>query len=157
NCQDKNNNDNIPEFYILGRVRRRMGFHWKPAFALRKLRHQSYAACPKCGEVVRDAVDDWMEAHRFPTDKRRQCGACHEPLCSLSHAHEGSESKKSVSLKEMLCKLPTIGNKRAEWLLQHFGEAFISNMLGDNIHQFINLMDENGEMVFSDAQALRME
>ena len=30
-------------------------------------------------------------------------------------------------------------------------------MLGDNIHEFINLMDGNGELVFSDRQATRME
>ena len=30
-------------------------------------------------------------------------------------------------------------------------------MLGDNIHEFINLMDGNGELVFSDRQAHRME
>lgn len=29
--------------------------------------------------------------------------------------------------------------------------------LGDNIHEFINLMDDRGELVFSDRQAHRME
>ena len=29
-----------------------------------------------------------------------------------------------------------------------FGDAFLASMLGDNIHEFINLMDGNGELVF---------
>jgi hypothetical protein len=41
--------------------------------------------------------------------------------------------------------------------MQKFGDAFLASMLGDNIHEFINLMDGNGELVFSDRQAHRME
>ena len=37
------------------------------------------------------------------------------------------------------------------------GDGFLASMLGDNIHEFINLMDANGELVFSDRQAHRME
>ena len=43
----------VPEFFIMGRVRMRMGFNWKPAFAIRKMlvgegefkQHVRYAAC----------------------------------------------------------------------------------------------------------------
>ena len=59
-----------PEFFVLGRVRMRMGFHWKPAFAVRS-RHarrellrgsvengtvvetETLAACPSCGAYAR--------------------------------------------------------------------------------------------------------
>jgi hypothetical protein len=41
--------------------------------------------------------------------------------------------------------------------MQKFGDAFLASMLGDNIHEFINLMDDRGELVFSDRQAHRME
>ena len=38
-----------------------------------------------------------------------------------------------------------------------YKRQFLATLLGDNIHEFINLMDENGELVFSDRQAARME
>lgn len=164
--RDKNSREdqeNNPEFFILGRVRMRMGFHWKPAFAVRKGsgRKQSYASCPKCGEYVCDTDKNIYEAARFPTDKTYQCTNCNEPLWTLAHRNaveDGvDQNNQSVCLTKALCDIPTIGKKRAELLIQKFGEDFIANMLGDNIHQFINLMDEKGEMVFSDAQALRME
>jgi len=161
NKEDQENKN--PEFFILGRVRMRMGFHWKPAFAVRKGsgRRQSYASCPKCGEYVSDANKNITEIERFPTDKTYQCTNCNEPLWTLAHRNtvenDVDQSSKTSSLLKSLCEIPTIGKKRAELLIQKFGEDFIANMLGDNIHQFINLMDEKGEMVFSDAQALRME
>ncbi|MDR2788831.1 MAG: DEAD/DEAH box helicase family protein, partial [Candidatus Accumulibacter sp.] len=44
-----------PEFFILGRVRMRMGFHWRPSFArLRKGKKESIGVCPRCGEVIAD-------------------------------------------------------------------------------------------------------
>ena len=43
----------------------------------------------------------------------------------------------------------TIGEVTAQKLMQKFGDAFLASMLGDNIHEFINLMDGNGELVFS--------
>ena len=51
------------EFFVLGRVRMRMGFHWKPAFARKHTRHGDVGACPHCGEVVTnldgDGKDGW--------------------------------------------------------------------------------------------------
>jgi hypothetical protein len=37
------------EFFIIGRVRMRMGFHWKPAFVRRPTRFGAVGACPHCG------------------------------------------------------------------------------------------------------------
>src|SRR3546814_2721347 len=56
-----------------------------------------------------------------------------------------------------LKRIPTIGEVTAQKLMQKFGDAFLASMLGDNIHEFINLMDGNGELVFSEWQANRME
>ena len=56
----------VPEFFVLGRVRMRMGYHWRPAYSIRKLHHveeldgKRYAhtrnmyCCPKCGHEIRD-------------------------------------------------------------------------------------------------------
>jgi len=30
--------------------------------------------------------------------------------------------------------------------MQKFGDAFLASMLGDNIHEFISLMDGNGDV-----------
>jgi len=62
----------------------------------------------------------------------------------------------SVVLKA-LKRIPTIGEVTAQRLIQRFGEDFLASILGDNIHEFVNLMDGNGELVFSDRQATRME
>jgi len=56
-----------------------------------------------------------------------------------------------------LKQMPTIGEKTATKLLNTFGEKMLGSMLGDNVYEFLNLMDENGELVFSDRQATRME
>jgi hypothetical protein len=42
----------VPEFFVLGRVRMRMGFHWKPSFIARRLvvggQRFNVACCPDC-------------------------------------------------------------------------------------------------------------
>lgn len=56
-----------------------------------------------------------------------------------------------------LKRIPTIGEATAQKLMKTFGDGFLASMLGDNLHNFINLMDDRGELVFSDRQAQRME
>ncbi|NQC15842.1 DEAD/DEAH box helicase, partial [Pseudomonas aeruginosa] len=68
-----------------------------------------------------------------------------------------SASDQSSTVLKALKRIPTIGEVTAQKLMQKFGDAFLASMLGDNIHEFINLMDGNGELVFSDRQAHRME
>ncbi|OTI49913.1 DEAD/DEAH box helicase, partial [Pseudomonas aeruginosa] len=63
----------------------------------------------------------------------------------------------SSAVLKALKRIPTIGQVTAQKLMQKFGDGFLASMLGDNIHEFINLMDGNGELVFSDRQATRME
>src|SRR3546814_18569356 len=62
-----------------------------------------------------------------------------------------------LAVLKALKRIPTIGEVTAQKLMQKFGDGFLASMLGDNIHEFINLMDGNGELVFSDRQATRME
>jgi len=162
-----------PEFFILGRVRMRMGSHWKPAFAVSK-RHRrqhteegnessptfvttvEYASCPKCGTLVVDSEGDPVEPSRFPTDRQQHCPECGEPLWTLIRPGRRQKSRKELVVDAM-CQLPTIGKKTAEKLVGSFGEELLSGMLADNLYEFINLMDENGELVFTDRQATRME
>jgi len=68
-----------------------------------------------------------------------------------------SASDQSSIVLKALKRIPTIGEVTAQRLIQRFDEDFLASMLGDNIHEFVNLMDGNGELVFSDRQATRME
>ena len=67
-----------------------------------------------------------------------------------------SGTRRSTIHKSM-CRIPTIGPIRADRLLNDFGEDFLASMLIDNVSEFINLMDAQGNFVFSDRQAKRME
>jgi hypothetical protein len=170
-----------PEFFVLGRVRMRMGFHWKPAYAIRLLygrgrstdddsityvQKDAYCACPKCGTLVtienKDGRPDPVEPGNFPTSKRLKCKAevngkvCGEPLWTLMRPEKRQKSRRDLVL-EAMCQIPTIGPKTANRLVSVFGEELLQGMLADNVYSFINLMDEDGELVFSDKQARRME
>lgn len=161
-----------PEYFILGRVRMRMGFHWRPAFAVRK-RHLMvrinesdpdsetiantvrYVACPCCGEPVYNQDGERILPEAFGDDRRRSCGQCGEPLWTLMRP--GVRKSQRELVRDAMCQIPTIGPKTADNLLRLFGENLLGNMLADNLYEFINLMDEEGELVFSDKQAKRME
>jgi 5'-3' exonuclease len=52
--------------------------------------------------------------------------------------------------------LPGIGEKRAQQLIARFGERFLERCLSDNSHQFVQLMDENGEFIFSDKHTAQL-
>ena len=162
-----------PEFFILGRVRMRMGSHWKPAFSVRKqhirqhteegndvsptfVKTLEYVSCPSCGTVVVDGDGEPVEPARFKSDRQQSCRACDERLWTLIRPGKRQKSRKELAI-EAMCQLPTIGKKTAEKLIHHFGEDLLSGMLEDNLYEFINLMDENGDLVFTDRQATRME
>jgi hypothetical protein len=68
-----------------------------------------------------------------------------------------SANDQSQAVLKALKRIPTIGPATAQRLMKKFGESFLASMLGDNLFEFINLMDGNGELVFSDTQARRME
>jgi hypothetical protein len=60
-------------------------------------------------------------------------------------------------LREALTQIPTIGDKTAHRLVSAFGEDLLTGMLEDNVFEFINLMNEEGDLFFNDRQARRME
>ena len=164
-----------PEFFILGRVRMRMGSHWKPAFAIRKLHTrvpiesgnersativetEELVSCPRCGTIVKDSEGNALTPMLFGHGSVRQqwCECCNEPLWTLIRPGNRQKSRREL-LVDTMCQLPTIGKKTADRLIGSFGEELLSGMLEDNLYEFINLMDNEGELVFTDRQATRME
>jgi superfamily II DNA or RNA helicase len=146
------------EFFVLGRVRMRMGFHWRPAFTRHRTRHGEVAACPDCGQVISDPDGESIRPATLEAEEhRRKCVQCGMPLWTLMRPRSLSTSDQSSAVLKALKRIPTIGEVTAQKLMRTFGDGFLASMLGDNIHEFINLMDGEGELVFSDRQARRME
>lgn len=146
------------EFFILGRVRMRMGFHWRPVFTPRRTRYGDVAACPDCGQVITDLDGEPVNPIALGAEeRRRKCAHCTAPLWTLIRPRGLSGSDQSSAVIKALKRIPTIGQATAQKLMQTFGDGFLVSMLGDNIHEFINLIDASGELVFSDRQATRME
>lgn len=146
------------EFFVLGRVRMRMGFHWRPVFARQRSRQGEVGSCPDCGDVITN-----LDGEPFSTveleaeDTRRKCSHCGSALWTLMRPKTLATSDQSFAVLKALKRIPTIGEATAQRLTKQFGESFLASMLGDNLYEFINLMDANGELVFSDRQAHRME
>ena len=156
----------VPEFFVMGRVRMRMGFSWTPAFVERIVagaelgQHaQRVAACPRCGSLIADEEGAPLapEAARIQLDRdRKSCTACGERLWTLTRGGQPTQSRRQ-RVRQALQQLPTIGDKTAARLLSLFGEDTLAEMLEDNVYEFINLIDGKGELVFSERQSLRME
>lgn len=161
-----------PSFFILGRVRMRLGFSWRPAYTIRqhhirenlesgssrsgtRVTTLKQVACPRCGEGLVTDEGDALTPAVLPTDRRQDCPACGEPLWTLERPR--AESTPEKRLHRTLRKMPTIGPKTADRLIEGFGVERLSAMLEDNVYEFVNLMDADGELVFSDRQARRME
>ncbi len=161
----------VPEFFVLGRVRMRMGFHWRPAIGTRVLWQGEEgrgtatrcASCSSCGEILTKELGDAGEqpmslemARHELSEKRRFCSRCKAALWTLIHRGRSERSLRDL-VTQALLQLPTIGAKRAEQLIARFGEKLLSSMLEDNLYEFVNLMDEDGDLVFNDRQATRLE
>lgn len=168
-----------PEFFIIGRVRMRMGFDWQPVVSVRKvyvrnlldyddddvdetparsyLLTYDYASCPDCGAFVLDKDSQRITVQTFisNSDKRCACLHCGTQLWTLKRS--GAPKNRDALVHDAICKIPTIGPKTADKLLKGFGAETLGELLSDNLFEFINLMDENGDLVFSDRQAKRME
>ncbi|WP_132126965.1 helicase-related protein [Acidomonas methanolica] len=146
------------EFFVLGRVRMRMGFHWKPAFMRRRTGHGAIGLCPDCGHIITDLDGEPIDPVALDAEEhRRTCSHCAAPLWTLMRPGRLSSSDQSSAVHKALKRIPTIGEVTAQRLMKTFGDGFLASMLGDNIHEFINLMDARGALVFSDRQAQRME
>jgi hypothetical protein len=160
-----------PEFFILGRVRMRMGFDWKPVYNTKVWGTSSkdsgerqimrVAACADCGEPILDEDNSPLHAGTAETlnylNKRRlYCHHCHGPLWTLTRG-KAPEKTQRERVIDALCQIPGIGDVTAARLVRNFGEDMLANMLEDNFHNFINLMDDDGDLLFSDRQAKRME
>ncbi len=159
-----------PEFFVLGRVRMRMGFDWRPVYNTRIYGTSSadgerqvlrVAACSACGEVIHDEDNAPLQAGLATTDlylnkRRLYCHHCQSPLWTLARGKTAEKSPRERVL-DALRQIPGIGEVTASRLVRNFGESMLANMLEDNFHNFINLMDEDGELLFSDRQAKRME
>lgn len=165
--------DGRPEYFILGRVRMRLGFHWKPAYAIRKHYYRqtvavndtdsktfvhtaTFVACPDCGQPVLDAEGEYCSPENFSADKRQSCNKCGGALWTLKHPGKAVKSHREI-VHDAMCQIPTVGKKTADSLLNYFGEKMLGEMLADNVYEFVNLMDENGEFIFSDKKARRIE
>lgn len=159
-----------PTFFIMGRVRMRMGFNWVPSFWIKSRRAYEgaevgvirVAACPRCGkEITSEDADGHphplspLEAQEYLNKRQMKC-ACGEALWTLKRDAGKTRSRDEV-MTEALTQIPTIGQKTADKLLKMFGADRIGSMLEDNVYEFINLMDEDGELVFTDRQSRRME
>lgn len=151
--------DGRQEFFILGRVRMRMGFHWRLACSKRRAAGgQRLAACPDCGQVLQDLEGNLVTVDEFERgDRRRNCNACNAALWTLIRPGKADGGDRRSTILKSMCRIPTIGPVRAERLLNDFGEDFLASMLVDNVSEFINLMDTKGNFIFSDRQAKRME
>jgi SNF2 family DNA or RNA helicase len=151
--------DGRQEFFILGRVRMRMGFHWRLAcWPRRALGRQVFAACPGCGKILTDIEGNRITTEEFyREERRRRCEHCASPLWTLMRPGRTDVGERRNVILKSMCRIPTIGPVRAERLMTDFGEDFLASMLIDNVHEFINLMDAQGNFVFSDRQAKRME
>ena len=162
-----------PEYFILGRVRMRLGLHWKTVIRKRKVHVRQlvnemeassksffmthdYAACSDCHSIQLDEEGEKIHFHEFTHDKRKFCQQCRSPLWTLQRPSKRTRSRTELVIESM-CQIPTIGPQTAKQLVQAFGEDMMEQMLADNVYDFINLMDENGELVFNDRRANRME
>ncbi|KAI3478876.1 hypothetical protein L1887_59160 [Cichorium endivia] len=151
--------DGRQEFFILGRVRMRMGFHWRSVcWPRRAVGNHHLAGCPDCGRLLEDQEGNRVTVEEFhQEERRRSCPHCQGPLWTLMRPGKAeSGSRRAIILKSM-CRIPTIGPVRADRLLNDFGEDFLASMLIDNVSEFINLMDAQGNFIFNDRQAKRME
>lgn len=174
----------VPEFFVLGRVRMRMGYHWRPAYQVSyeytpgeentKAYRTPIYCCPKCGCQIRDEEnkpfmgEESLKAYlskdrrfckRLTKNRAGELTECGEPLWSLCRKDQTSGSSLTVydRVIKAITSLPGIGPKTADKLVKTYGEAYLAQILENNVQAFSNLMDENGDFIFNDRQAIRLD
>lgn len=166
---------NAPEFFILGRVRMRMGYHWKPAFHIKrvyqkinahdengnvitKYETKKYPCCPNCFYISKSNDGNKISIEILSeSGKKFYCNKCKSPMWTLMRYKDTNAQSFKDKVKKAMCQIPTIGPAKAESLINTFGEDFLSDLLADNTFDFVNLMDKSGQFIFTDKQARRME
>lgn len=170
----------VPEFFVMGRVRMRMDYHWRPSYAVRRRWIPSEGAsegfavseyyCPKCGCEILDeenkpyntegGVKNALAKNRRFCKGNHHGKPCKEPLwtlCRKEQSEDGVVSTVYDRVLKTMTTLPGIGPKTAAKIIGMYGEQYLAEILENNIQAFSNLMDENGEFLFDDRQAARID
>ena len=157
-------------YLIFGRVRMRMGFYWRPACWKRPYRFTmtnnrgertvgSYdaVACPACGAYQRNSADEPILATpEWGTEQRKSCQQCQQPLWTMRH-RESEDETAERKLRKFLLQLPGIGKVSADRLIETFGVDMLTRIIDDNVQDFVNLCDSEGNFVFKDKHAAALE
>lgn len=164
---------NRPHYLVIGRVRMRMGFFWRPAYWRRPYRFLSVSAengaretggymavaCPACGQYQVDDRDIPLQASEHWGSARRefcQNESCRSPLWTMRH-RDNREETPETRLCQFLGKLPGIGKATTQKLIDTFGTDTLEQLIDDNIYDFVNLQKADGDFFFSDRHAERLE
>ena len=157
-------------YLIFGRVRMRMGFYWRPAYWKRPYRFVvtndkgertvgSYDAvvCPACGTWQRNSAEEPILASpEWGTEQRKCCQHCQQPLWTMRH-RESEDETAERKLRKFLLQLPGIGKVSADRLIETFGVDMLTRIIDDNVQDFVNLCDSEGNFVFKDKHAAALE
>lgn len=157
-------------YLIFGRVRMRMGFYWRPAYWKRPYRFTmtndkgertvggyDAVACPGCGAYQRNSADEPILATpEWGTEQRKSCQQCQQPLWTMRH-RESEDETAERKLRKFLLQLPGIGKVSADRLIETFGVDMLTRIIDDNVQDFVNLCDSEGNFVFKDKHAAALE
>ncbi|MBS9783639.1 MAG: DEAD/DEAH box helicase, partial [Pasteurella sp.] len=122
----------------------------------------SFVSCSHCGDVFVDSDNNPVDVTRFEVEfaeYKQNCKSCNKPLWTMHHRSNAGNDNKELQLIKFLQKLPGIGKVTATKMVQRFGEEQLTNIIDDNIYEFVNLYDPDkpGEFYFNDKHAGRIE
>lgn len=159
-----------PHYLVIGRVRMRMGFYWRPSYWTRpyrfmatlsdgKQRLESYPAiaCQHCGSYCTDSEGRPLHAGgSWGKERREHCKNCGAALWTMRHQDNGEQTPEE-RLRKFLGSLPGIGAVTTTRLLDTFGTETLETVIDDNFFDFVNLQTADGGFFFNDRQAERLE
>ncbi|MDO4644040.1 MAG: DUF2958 domain-containing protein, partial [Cardiobacteriaceae bacterium] len=150
-------NDGHIHYLIIGRVRMRMGFYWRPAYWRRQYRfslynrdtdtteigHYDAVACPCCGQyqLAGEEQRPVIVRENWGTQRREHCQHCKAPMWSMRHKDDRDVNAEQ-KLRQFLQVLPGIGKATIDKLIHTFGVDNLEGMIDDNIYDFVNLQTE---------------